>query len=74
MTDADIPGFVKVVKDSSTTIIFNLFFSDNVALGHSGRSVSSLCSRFPEVALKYQHVSGEKVSLINIQLTQKKPQ
>ena len=61
MTDADIPGFVKVVKDSSTTSIFNLFFSDNVALGHSGRSVSSLCSGFLEVPLQHQHVSGEKV-------------
>ena len=59
MTDADIPGFVKVVQYSSTTSIFN--FSDNVALGHSGRSVSSLCSGFPEVALQHQYVSGEKV-------------
>ena len=59
MTDADIPGFVKVVQDSSTTSIVN--FSDNVALGHSGRSVSSLCSGFPEVPLKHQHVSGDKV-------------
>ena len=61
MTDADIPGFVKVVPDSLTTSIFNLIFSDNVALGHSGRSVSSLCSGFPEVALQHQYVSGEKV-------------
>ena len=59
MTDADIPGFVKVVQESSTTSIFN--FSDNVALGHSGRSVSSLCSGFLEVPLQHQHVSGEKV-------------
>ena len=59
MTDADIPGFVKVFQESSTTSIFN--FSDNVALGHSGRSVSSLCSGFPDVPLQHQHVSGEKV-------------
>ena len=59
MTDADIPGFVKVVQDSSTTSIVN--FSDNVALGHSGRSVSSLCSGLPEVPLQHQHVSGDKV-------------
>ena len=59
MTDADIPGFVKVFQESSTTSIFN--FSDNVALGHSGRSVSSLCSGFLEVPLQHQHVSGEKV-------------
>ena len=35
--------------------------SDNVAFGHSGRSVSSLCSGFPEVALQHQYVSGDKV-------------
>ena len=35
--------------------------SDNVAFGHSGRSISSLCSGFPEVSLQHQHVSGEKV-------------
>ena len=73
MTDADIPGFVKVVQESSTTSIFN--FSDNVVLGLSGRSVSSLCSGFLEVPLQHQHVSGEKVQFDEyIQLASKKPQ
>ena len=37
-----------------------IWFSDDVASVHRGRSLSCVCRRFPKVSLKHQHASGDE--------------